>query len=164
MAYKWSSHIMPEHNPGAGELSHLSSYTAPRRGNFTCTAWTSTIEDLMKMTGILFKFFALSYCLCFGEGITANSESTGKKQYQIQNGPCSYTFLLPEPQNCGGPSSSYNQVQRDDMVDYDSSVQRLEQLENIMENNTQWLQKVHSSCTSMHSNKSRFCVQKQIGR
>ncbi|KAA0717593.1 Angiopoietin-2 [Triplophysa tibetana] len=84
------------------------------------------------------------YCLCFGEGITENSESTGKKQYQIQNGPCSYTFLLPEPQNCGGPSSSYNQVQRDDMVDYDSSVQRLEQLENIMENNTQWLQKLEN--------------------
>lgn len=85
----------------------------------------------------------LSYCLSVGEAFTANSDTTGKKQYQIQNGPCTYTFLLPEPQDCGGPSSTYtNQVQRDDLVDYDSSIQRLEQLETIMENNTQWLQKV----------------------
>lgn len=93
----------------------------------------------MLNTGILF----LIYCLSAGEAFTTNSDATGKKQYQIQNGPCTYTFLLPEPQNCEGPSSTYtNQVQRDDLVDYDSSVQRLEQLETIMENNTQWLQKV----------------------
>ncbi|XP_067241651.1 angiopoietin-2a isoform X1 [Chanodichthys erythropterus] len=91
--------------------------------------------------GILF----LIYCLSAGEAFTTNSDATGKKQYQIQNGPCTYTFLLPEPQNCEGPSSTYtNQVQRDDLVDYDSSVQRLEQLETIMENNTQWLQKLEN--------------------
>ncbi|XP_059422783.1 angiopoietin-2a [Carassius carassius] len=87
----------------------------------------------------------LSYCLSVGQAFTANSDTTGKKQYQIQNGPCTYTFLLPEPQDCEGPSSTYtNQVQRDDLVDYDSSIQRLEQLENIMENNTQWLQKLEN--------------------
>lgn len=93
----------------------------------------------MLNTGILF----LIYCLSVGEAFTTNSDATGKKQYQIQNGPCTYTFLLPELQNCEGPSSTFtNQVQRDDLVDYDSSVQRLEQLEAIMGNNTQWLQKV----------------------
>ncbi|KAI2657494.1 Angiopoietin-2 [Labeo rohita] len=87
----------------------------------------------------------LSYCFSVGETFTTNSDATGKKQYQIQNGPCSYTFLLPEPQNCGGSSSTYtSQVQRDDLVDYDSSMQRLEQLETIMENNTQWLQKLEN--------------------
>uniref|UniRef100_A0A8C1HM69 Angiopoietin 2a n=1 Tax=Cyprinus carpio carpio TaxID=630221 RepID=A0A8C1HM69_CYPCA len=87
----------------------------------------------------------LSYCLSVGEAFTANSDTTGKKQYQVQNGPCTYTFLLPEPQDCGGPSSTYtNQVQRDDLVDYDSSIQRLEQLETIMENNTQWLHKLEN--------------------
>ncbi|XP_067241654.1 angiopoietin-2a isoform X4 [Chanodichthys erythropterus] len=96
--------------------------------------------------GILF----LIYCLSAGEAFTTNSDATGKKQYQIQNGPCTYTFLLPEPQNCEGPSSTYtNQVQRDDLVDYDSSVQRLEQLETIMENNTQWLQKVINQTTRL---------------
>ncbi|XP_052007648.1 angiopoietin-2-like [Xyrauchen texanus] len=91
--------------------------------------------------GILF----LSFCLSFAEGFMTNSDSTEKKQYQIQNGPCTYTFLLPEPQNCDSSSSTYNnQVQRDDLVDYDSSVQRLEQLETIMENNTQWLQKLEN--------------------
>lgn len=116
----------------------------------------------MMKTSMLFKFFALSYCLRFGEGFVTNSESAGKKRYQIQNGPCTYTFLLPEPQNCGGPSSSYNQVQRDDLVDYDSSVQRLEQLENIMENNTQWLQKVHSSCRRFKCRSHFILVQTQV--
>uniref|UniRef100_A0AAR2L0P3 Fibrinogen C-terminal domain-containing protein n=1 Tax=Pygocentrus nattereri TaxID=42514 RepID=A0AAR2L0P3_PYGNA len=68
---------------------------------------------------------------------------TGKKQYQIQNGPCSYTFLLPEPENCP-PSSYSNLAQRDDPADYEQSVQRLEQLESIMENNTQWLLKLEN--------------------
>lgn len=100
----------------------------------------------MMKTGTLFNFFVISYCFRFGKGFTTNSDLTGKKQYQIQNGPCTYTFLLPEPQNCGRPSSTQttNQVQRDDLVDYDSSVQRLEQLQTIMENNTQWLQKLEN--------------------
>ncbi|XP_076830430.1 angiopoietin-2a [Brachyhypopomus gauderio] len=80
----------------------------------------------------------LSICFTVGGGY-----STGKKQYQIQNGPCSYTFLLPEQEGC--PSNSYsNLVQRDDPAEYEQSVQRLEQLEIIMENNTQWLLKLES--------------------
>ncbi|XP_073691320.1 angiopoietin-2a isoform X2 [Garra rufa] len=101
----------------------------------------------MLNTGIL---LLLGYCLSAGEAFTTNSDATGKKQYQIQNGPCTYTFLLPETKNCGGPSSTYSsQVQRDDLVDYDSSIQRLEQLETIMENNTQWLQKVINQTTRL---------------
>lgn len=70
-------------------------------------------------------------------------DSIGRRQYQVQHGACSYTFLLPETDNCR-PSSSYvpNAVQRDAPLDYDDSVQRLQVLENIMENNTQWLMKV----------------------
>lgn len=80
--------------------------------------------------------FILSFCFAVGEGYVA-----GKKQYQIQNGPCSYTFLLPEQETC--PPSNYgNQVQKDDPAEYEESLQRLEQLETIMENNTQWLLKV----------------------
>ena len=69
----------------------------------------------------------------------------GKRQYQIQNGACSYTFLLPQEDNCQQSSSYKNLAQKDDPADYDESFERLEQLENIMENNTQWLLKVGRS-------------------
>ncbi|XP_068137456.1 angiopoietin-2 [Hyperolius riggenbachi] len=71
-------------------------------------------------------------------------ESTGKKQYQVQHGACSYTFLLPEVDNCRStPANPYvsNSVQRDAPLDYDDSVQRLQL---SMENNTQWLLKLES--------------------
>lgn len=73
----------------------------------------------------------------FGKG----AEPAGKKQYRVQHGPCSYTFLLPEADSCRPPYVP-NAVQRDAPLDYDDSVQRLQLLENIMENNTQWLLKV----------------------
>lgn len=80
--------------------------------------------------------FILSFCFTVGKGYAVD-----KKQYQIQNGPCSYTFLLPEPEAC--PTSNYgNQVQKDDPAEYEESQQRLEQLETKMENNTVWLLKV----------------------
>lgn len=73
-------------------------------------------------------------------------ESAGKRQYQVQHGACSYTFLLPEVDNCRSASSTYvsNAVQRDAPLDYDDSVQRLQVLENILENNTQWLMKLET--------------------
>lgn len=71
-------------------------------------------------------------------------DGVGRRQYQVQHGACSYTFLLPETDGCRPPASSYvsNAVQRDAPLDYDDSVQRLQVLEGIMENNTQWLMKV----------------------
>ncbi|XP_035649383.1 angiopoietin-2-like [Oncorhynchus keta] len=88
----------------------------------------------------------LSSCLALGAGYRKTPDPTAaKRQYQIQNGPCSYTFLLPEQDNCKTPSSTYtNLVQKDDPAEYDESVQRLEQLENIIENNTQWLLKLEN--------------------
>ncbi|XP_015218726.1 angiopoietin-2a [Lepisosteus oculatus] len=82
----------------------------------------------------------LSYTLALGTGYKKDADSTGKKQYQIQNGPCSYTFLLPEQDNCRTSANTYtgNSLQKDEPAEYES-VQRLEQLENTMENNTQWL-------------------------
>ncbi|CAH6787085.1 Angpt2 [Phodopus roborovskii] len=78
-------------------------------------------------------------------------DSTGRRQYQVQNGPCSYTFLLPETDSCRSSSSPYmsNAVQRDAPLDYDDSVQRLQVLENILENNTQWLMKVLNQTTRL---------------
>ncbi|XP_057877255.1 angiopoietin-2 isoform X2 [Melospiza melodia melodia] len=101
----------------------------------------------------------LAACFFLGCGIILASgynsfsksmETIGKKQYQVQHGSCSYTFLLPEADNCRS-SSPYvsNAVQRDAPLDYDDSVQRLQLLENIMENNTQWLMKVLNQTTRL---------------
>lgn len=91
----------------------------------------------MKMLNV--DLLVLSFCLGLGTGYSA----VGKKEYQVQNGPCSYTFLLPEQDNCQTSSNSYNDpVQKDGPVDSDESTLRLEQLEITMENNTQWLLKV----------------------
>ncbi|XP_018423107.1 PREDICTED: angiopoietin-2 isoform X7 [Nanorana parkeri] len=79
-------------------------------------------------------------------------ENAGKKQYQVQHGACSYTFLLPEVDSCrSAPANPYvsNSVQRDAPLDYDDSVQRLQLLENIMENNTQWLLKVFNQTSRL---------------
>lgn len=87
----------------------------------------------------------LGYCLTLGTGYRTTSDSNGKKQFQIQNGPCSYTFLLPEQDNCraAAEDAETNLVQKDDPEEYEA-MQRLEQLEGIMENNTQRLLMVRS--------------------
>ncbi|XP_007476293.1 angiopoietin-2 isoform X2 [Monodelphis domestica] len=97
----------------------------------------------------LIVFFTLSYDLVLASAYNnfrKSLDTIGKKQYQVQHGSCSYTFLLPEMDNCRSTSSSFvsNAVQRDAPLDYDDSVQRLQVLENIMENNTQWLMKLEN--------------------
>uniref|UniRef100_H2ULU9 Angiopoietin 2a n=1 Tax=Takifugu rubripes TaxID=31033 RepID=H2ULU9_TAKRU len=81
----------------------------------------------------------LSLCLVMGTRCSA----AVKREYNIQHGQCSYTFLLPEPENCQTQSSNYP-VQKDGPMDQDESAQRLEQLEMTMENNTQWLLKLEN--------------------
>ncbi|XP_008065271.1 angiopoietin-2 isoform X3 [Carlito syrichta] len=99
-------------------------------------------------------FFTLSCDLVLAtayNNFRKSMDSIGKRQYQVQHGSCSYTFLLPEMDNCRSSSSPYvsNAVQRDAPLDYDDSVQRLQALENIMENNTQWLMKVLNKTTRL---------------
>ncbi|CAL9687968.1 unnamed protein product [Knipowitschia caucasica] len=89
---------------------------------------------------LLISLLTLSLCPTIGSSY--NGLDAGKRQYQIQNGPCSYTFLLPEQDNCQG---SYNDpVQRDGPEDITESFQRLQKLEGTMENNTQWLLKLEN--------------------
>lgn len=91
----------------------------------------------MKMLNVALLIFS------FYLGLETGHSAAAKRQYQINNGPCSYTFLLPEQENCQTQSSNYNYpIQKDGPVDQDESAQRLEQLEITMENNTQWLLKV----------------------
>ena len=101
--------------------------------------WLNIFHMKMLNVGLL----VLRLCLLLGTGYKTSAAAAGKRQYQIQNGPCSYTFLLPEQENCQTQSSNYNYpVQKDGPEDGDESAQRLEQLEITMENNTQWLLKV----------------------
>lgn len=77
-----------------------------------------------------------------------------RRFHRIQHGQCSYTFILPELDGgCQGAASPSEHrsgsrggasvVQRDSPpLDGEWSAQKLQQLENTMENNTQWLQKV----------------------
>uniref|UniRef100_A0A3B4WY94 Angiopoietin 4 n=1 Tax=Seriola lalandi dorsalis TaxID=1841481 RepID=A0A3B4WY94_SERLL len=80
-----------------------------------------------------------------------------KRYHRIQHGQCSYTFILPELDGCqaggsppqtepyAGSRSRTSVVQRDSPpIDGDWSAQKLQHLENTMENNTQWLQKLES--------------------
>uniref|UniRef100_A0A8C0DIL1 Angiopoietin-2 n=1 Tax=Balaenoptera musculus TaxID=9771 RepID=A0A8C0DIL1_BALMU len=99
-------------------------------------------------------FFTLSCDLVLAAAYSnfrKSMDSIGKRQYHVRHGSCSYTFLLPETDNCRSPPSAYvpNAVQRDAPLDYDDSVQRLQVLENIMENNTQWLMKVLNQTTRL---------------
>uniref|UniRef100_A0A8D2Q4R0 Fibrinogen C-terminal domain-containing protein n=1 Tax=Varanus komodoensis TaxID=61221 RepID=A0A8D2Q4R0_VARKO len=70
-------------------------------------------------------------------------------RHQLQLGSCTYTFLLPELGGCSSPASEQqvsNSLQRDAPSPSAAKwpVKRFQQLENIMENNTQWLQKLES--------------------
>uniref|UniRef100_A0A671RU82 Angiopoietin-1 n=3 Tax=Cyprinidae TaxID=7953 RepID=A0A671RU82_9TELE len=80
----------------------------------------------------------------------ANS-SSGRKYHRIQNGQCSYTFILPEADGgaCrdfkAGTPYNANALQRDaPQPEADFSNQKIQQLENVMENYTQWLQKIEN--------------------
>ncbi|XP_075460668.1 angiopoietin-2-like [Ascaphus truei] len=72
-----------------------------------------------------------------------------KHHHKVQHGHCSYTFLLPEIDNCHPPPTDFqvsNSLQRDAPPQPEKRwpSKRLQQLESILENNTQWLQKLES--------------------
>lgn len=81
---------------------------------------------------------------------------TERRQHKVQHGPCSYTFILPEMEQCpqAGNFRISNSLQRDSPSPPDKAqasqetpesswqVKKLENLQSTTENNTQWLQKV----------------------
>uniref|UniRef100_A0A4W4G261 Fibrinogen C-terminal domain-containing protein n=1 Tax=Electrophorus electricus TaxID=8005 RepID=A0A4W4G261_ELEEL len=77
----------------------------------------------------------------------------GWRQHQVQHGPCSYTFILPEVEQCQ-PARDFqetNSLQRDSPSSPETAHakppwqdSKLESLENTTENSTQWLQKLES--------------------
>lgn len=82
-------------------------------------------------------------------GLGSHLKGKDRPQHQVQHGPCSYTFLLPELGGCYPSAAEYqvsNSLQRDAPSGPDPKwpAKRLQQLETTMENNTQWLQKLES--------------------
>lgn len=89
----------------------------------------------------------------------AEPEASGRRQiHRVQHGQCSYTFVLPEPDICqlaplapealGGSNSLQRDLPAsrphlpDSRTQRALRAQRVSQLEKLLENNTQWLQKV----------------------
>ncbi|CAO2602378.1 hypothetical protein LEMLEM_LOCUS11195 [Lemmus lemmus] len=109
------------------------------------------------MTVLLsFAFFAaiLTHIGCSNQ--RRSPENGGRRYNRIQHGQCAYTFILPEHDgNCRESATEQyntNALQRDaPHVEPDFSSQKLQHLEHVMENYTQWLQKV-SAC--LHSRDS----------
>lgn len=84
-------------------------------------------------------------------------EASGRRFNRVQHGQCTYTFILPEQDgNCRESTTDQyntNALQRDaPHVEQDFSSQKLQHLEHVMENYTQWLQKVSVSffCFSLN--------------
>ncbi|XP_008832613.1 angiopoietin-4 [Nannospalax galili] len=79
--------------------------------------------------------------------------ASGRRQtHRVQHGQCSYTFVLPEPEPCppepeafGGSNSLQRDLPASGLQLGDWRAQRVRQLEKMLENNTQWLQKLEQS-------------------
>lgn len=87
-------------------------------------------------------------------GSNSNNYSN-RRFHKIQHGQCTYTFILPEGEGARGGSCreakagstqyNANSLQRDaPPPEADFSRQKIQQLEHVMENYTQWLQKVRT--------------------
>lgn len=88
-------------------------------------------------------------------GGASSSNYSNRRLHRIQHGQCTYTFILPEGEGGRGASCreakasgvqhNANSLQRDAPPPApEFSSQKIQQLEHIMENYTQWLQKVRT--------------------
>ncbi|XP_005304967.2 angiopoietin-4 isoform X1 [Chrysemys picta bellii] len=82
----------------------------------------------------------------------ATGGGSRRRSHRVQQGQCSYTFVLPEaePQPCPPTRATLraNTLQGDSpaatLQTHNWSAQRVQQLERVLENNTQWLLKLES--------------------
>ncbi|KAL7829503.1 hypothetical protein AOLI_G00303880 [Acnodon oligacanthus] len=96
----------------------------------------------------------MGWLLALGSLAIAVAVATGseRKKHQVQHGPCSYTFILPEVEQCQARDFQVtNSLQRDSPLPPETAraeptwqERKLESLESATENNTQWLQKLES--------------------
>ncbi|XP_056413138.1 angiopoietin-2-like isoform X4 [Hyla sarda] len=120
-----------------------------RRGPFRSPKDSDHREYYSMMGRNMILLFLLSWpCLVLIPEAT-HLNIPEKLHHKVQHGHCSYTFLLPEIDNCHSPPADYqvsNSLQRDAPApdDHQWPINRIRDLENIMENNTQWLLKLES--------------------
>ncbi|KAM4842233.1 angiopoietin-4 [Thomomys bottae] len=92
--------------------------------------------------------------------------------HRVQHGQCSYTFVLPEPEPCppepeafGAPNSLQRDLPAAGLHLGEWQARRVRQLEKMLENNTQWLQKlersIHMSLRSELAQGQQHVVQNQ---
>ncbi|XP_030644405.1 angiopoietin-1 [Chanos chanos] len=89
-----------------------------------------------------------------GGGGGSGGSGSSRKYHRIQHGQCTYTFILPEGEGNGaascretkaGTQYNANALQRDaPPPEQDLSSQKIQQLEHVMENYTQWLQRIEN--------------------
>ncbi|XP_056256014.1 angiopoietin-1 isoform X2 [Seriola aureovittata] len=90
-----------------------------------------------------------------GSSGSSGSNYSNRRFHKIQHGQCTYTFILPEGDGAGGgscreakagsPQYNANSLQRDaPPPEPEFPSQKIQQLEHIMENYTQWLQKIEN--------------------
>ncbi|XP_075419975.1 angiopoietin-4 isoform X2 [Tenrec ecaudatus] len=79
-----------------------------------------------------------------------------RRAHRVQHGQCRYTFVLPELEPCPpepGPFGGSNSLQRDSPATAlhlgSWRSQQMQHLEKVLENNTQWLQKVLNQTSRM---------------
>lgn len=94
-------------------------------------------------------FPVMGWLLWYLAAAVAVASGSERTQHQVQHGPCSYTFILPEVEQCrpAGDFQVTNSLQRDSPpqpphAEPTWQERKLESLESATENNTQWLQKV----------------------
>ncbi|NXF21034.1 ANGP1 protein, partial [Rhodinocichla rosea] len=96
-----------------------------------------------------FAFLAVILALVGCTNQRRGPEGSGRRFNRVQHGQCTYTFILPEQDgNCRESTTDQyntNALQRDaPHVEQDFSSQKLQHLEHVMENYTQWLQKLEN--------------------
>ncbi|XP_014348285.1 angiopoietin-1 isoform X2 [Latimeria chalumnae] len=100
----------------------------------------------MQVLNVILSLIFLAVAASSNSAQRRASDGSRRRQHRVQYGQCSYTFVLPEVENCRGNSNSYNNaLQRDSPPSENEwSSQKLQRLESMLENNTQWLQKLES--------------------
>ncbi|XP_062977234.1 angiopoietin-4 [Elgaria multicarinata webbii] len=109
--------------------------------------WTATNFHLLALASLLAAVWAA------GSQRRATEGGIHRRSHRVQHGRCSYTFVLPEadlpPCQHAADAFDVNTLQRDSpagpsLRNDDQSTQRVQQLERVLENNTQWLLKLES--------------------
>lgn len=135
---------------GGGQTKLLQALTRhpPTSLHLQMLSWTA-----MLLGGLLITVATVTVAQYKGQ------EAGGRRRaHRVQHGQCSYTFVLPEPESCPPEPETFrgsNSLQRDSPATAlnlgDWPTQRVQQLEKVLENNTQWLQKVSAGPAEVDS-------------